>query len=102
MGKQAGFSKLLQALRKGPVRFAVLFAIIVALIFWVNSLVEPTRFMERYIESYVAEMEAFVGCILQDSDPPVGGFDGRMPVMLGMAARKSYEQNRPVALSEIA
>jgi myo-inositol 2-dehydrogenase/D-chiro-inositol 1-dehydrogenase len=59
-------------------------------------------FMERYIESYVAEMEAFVDCILQDGDPPVGGIDGRMPVMLGMAARMSYEQNRPVALSELS
>jgi len=58
-------------------------------------------FMERYIDSYIAELEAFVDCILEDREPPVGGLDGRMPVVLGMAARLSLEQNRPVALSEI-
>jgi myo-inositol 2-dehydrogenase/D-chiro-inositol 1-dehydrogenase len=58
-------------------------------------------FMHRYIDSYITEMEAFVECILQDRDPPVGGMDGRMPVVLGKAARMSLERNRPVALSEI-
>jgi myo-inositol 2-dehydrogenase/D-chiro-inositol 1-dehydrogenase len=59
-------------------------------------------FMERYTESYLREMNAFVQCIREDEDPPVTGFDARMPVVMGKAARLSYEQNRPVALTEIA
>ncbi len=59
-------------------------------------------FMERYIESYLNEMNAFIECIIEDKVPPVTGRDARVPVVMGKAARLSYEQNRPVALSEIA
>ena len=59
-------------------------------------------FMERYIESYLNEMNAFVECIVEDTDPPATGQDARVPVVMGRAARLSYEQNRPVALSEIS
>ena len=58
-------------------------------------------FLERYNESYVAEMQAFVDCLRAGSPPPVGGRDARVPVVMGLAARRSYEQSRPVALSEI-
>ena len=59
-------------------------------------------FIERYVDSYIAEMEAFIECVQQDKTPPVTGVDGRVPVVMGYAARKSYEENRPVRLSEIA
>lgn len=59
-------------------------------------------FVERYIDSYIAEMKAFVECIQQDKTPPVTGIDGRIPVVMGYAARKSYEENRPVKLGEIS
>jgi len=59
-------------------------------------------FIERYVDSYIAEMEAFIECIQQDQTPPVTGVDGRVPVVMGYAARKSYEENRPVRLDEIA
>lgn len=58
-------------------------------------------FVERYIEAYVAEMKEFIECIQQDKTPPVTGLDGRIPVVMGYAAMKSYEENRPVRLSEI-
>ena len=58
-------------------------------------------FMERYVDSYIAEMEAFVECVLQDTQPPVTGIDGRLPVVMGYAARKSYEEGRPVKLTEV-
>jgi myo-inositol 2-dehydrogenase/D-chiro-inositol 1-dehydrogenase len=58
-------------------------------------------FVERYTESYIAEMKAFVECILNDSAPPVTGLDGRIPVVMGYAAKKSYAERRPVKLSEI-
>jgi len=58
-------------------------------------------FVERYTESYIAEMKAFVECVLRDKSPPVTGIDGRIPVVMGYAAKKSYQENRPVKLREI-
>ncbi|MCJ7625830.1 MAG: inositol 2-dehydrogenase [Anaerolineaceae bacterium] len=58
-------------------------------------------FMERYTESYIAEMKAFVQCVLEDKTPPVSGIDGRIPVVMGYAAKKSLAENRPVKLSEV-
>ena len=58
-------------------------------------------FVERYTDSYIAEMQAFTECIQQDKTPPVTGLDGRIPVVMGYAAKKSYEENRPVKLSEV-
>jgi myo-inositol 2-dehydrogenase/D-chiro-inositol 1-dehydrogenase len=59
-------------------------------------------FLERYMDAYAAEMQVFIGCIQQDTPPPVTGIDGRIPVVMGLAAWKSYRENRPVKLSEIA
>jgi myo-inositol 2-dehydrogenase / D-chiro-inositol 1-dehydrogenase len=58
-------------------------------------------FMERYVESYVAELAAFVDAVRNDRPAPVGGIDGRIPVAMGLAARKSYDEHRPVRLDEI-
>jgi myo-inositol 2-dehydrogenase / D-chiro-inositol 1-dehydrogenase len=58
-------------------------------------------FLERYMESFVAEMKEFVQSIRENISPPVTGIDGRIPVVMGMAARKSYLEHRPVKLSEI-
>ncbi len=58
-------------------------------------------FVERYTESYRQEMLAFVDAVLHDKPVPVTGADGRAPVVMGIAARKSYDENRPVRLSEI-
>jgi myo-inositol 2-dehydrogenase / D-chiro-inositol 1-dehydrogenase len=55
-------------------------------------------FMERYTESFVAEMAAFVDAVLHDRPVPVTGQDGRAPVAIGLAARRSYEERRPVRL----
>jgi myo-inositol 2-dehydrogenase/D-chiro-inositol 1-dehydrogenase len=38
---------------------------------------------------------------LEDKPVPVNGKDGRIPVVMGLAARKSYDENRPVRLDEI-
>ncbi len=58
-------------------------------------------FMERYVESYVAEMRAFVASVLRDEEPPVTGRDGRIPVVMGYAARRSLDEHRPVRLDEV-
>ena len=58
-------------------------------------------FLDRYAQSYVSEMEAFVACVRDGKEPPVSGRDGRVPVVMGRAAKLSAEKNRPVKLSEI-
>lgn len=58
-------------------------------------------FLERYMESFLAEMRDFVRCIQEDITPSATGIDGRIPVVIGLAARRSYLENRPVRLSEI-
>ncbi len=58
-------------------------------------------FLERYTESFVSEMTAFVDAILHDTPVPVTGHDGRVPVVMALAAGKSLTENRPVRLSEI-
>jgi myo-inositol 2-dehydrogenase/D-chiro-inositol 1-dehydrogenase len=58
-------------------------------------------FMERYTESYVAEIKAFVDSVLNDTPPPVNGLDGRAAVVMGYAAKKSLAEKRPVRLAEI-
>lgn len=58
-------------------------------------------FMERYTESFAAEIAAFVDAVLRDTPTPVSGQDGRAPVAIGLAAGKSQREGRPVKLSEI-
>lgn len=59
-------------------------------------------FIERYNQAYIDELKAFVQAIVEDTPPPVTGLDGRIPVVMGLAAGKSYRENRPVKLSEIS
>ena len=58
-------------------------------------------FVERYNEAYLIEMSDFIACVLEDRTPPVTGLDARIPVVMGYAAKRSFEENRPVYLSEI-
>lgn len=58
-------------------------------------------FLERYTESFIAELKEFAQSVRENTTPPVVGMDGRIPVLMGIAAKKSYLENRPVKLSEI-
>jgi myo-inositol 2-dehydrogenase/D-chiro-inositol 1-dehydrogenase len=58
-------------------------------------------FLERYTASYIAELKAFIEAVVCDTPVPVTGLDGRVPVVMGLAAWKSYREQRPVKLSEI-
>ncbi len=58
-------------------------------------------FLERYKESYVAELKAFVDAVRNDYTPPVTGFDGLQPVLIGAAALKSLKENRPVKIKKV-
>lgn len=57
--------------------------------------------IERYPEAFYGEIAAFVQCVGNDTPPPVTGEDGRKAVVLSMAAKKSWKENRPVKVSEI-
>ena len=59
-------------------------------------------FMDRYLESFARELRAFVRAIADDTETPVSGADSRAPVVMALAARKSYDEHRPVSLAEIA
>jgi len=58
-------------------------------------------FMDRYTESFVSELKAFVKAVQANALVPVNGDDGRMAVVMGIAARKSYDERRPVLLEEV-
>jgi myo-inositol 2-dehydrogenase/D-chiro-inositol 1-dehydrogenase len=58
-------------------------------------------FMERYTESFAAELKSFVTAVSEKRTTAVTGIDGRIPVVMALAARKSYEEHRPVRLTEV-
>ena len=58
-------------------------------------------FMDRYTESFISEVRAFVRAVREDRPTPVVGIDGLVAVVMALAARKSYDEHRPVRLDEI-
>ena len=61
----------------------------------------PYFFLERYIPSYVEEWKSFVGYVSSGGPSPVSANDGRAPLVIGLAAWKSYREGRPVRCDEI-
>ncbi|MFZ5967551.1 MAG: inositol 2-dehydrogenase [Bacillota bacterium] len=55
-------------------------------------------FLERYMESFVDEMKEFIDAVVNDKEVPVTGIDGLKPVLIGLAAKKSVQEGRPVRL----
>ncbi len=58
-------------------------------------------FIERYEQSFITELEKFIEAIINDTEPPVSGYDGKMAVLLGMAAKRSLAEKRPVRPGEL-
>jgi myo-inositol 2-dehydrogenase/D-chiro-inositol 1-dehydrogenase len=61
----------------------------------------PYFFLERYTESFVREMEAFVSAVRDGAPVPVTGEDARAALVLGLTAKRSASEGRPVKLREI-
>ncbi|TFG25172.1 MAG: inositol 2-dehydrogenase [Promethearchaeota archaeon] len=61
----------------------------------------PYFFLERYVESYATELKYFFECLKNNQIPYPNGDDGLQNVLVAMAAQKSYEENRPVKISEV-
>jgi myo-inositol 2-dehydrogenase/D-chiro-inositol 1-dehydrogenase len=47
-------------------------------------------------------MQLFTQAVLENKPTPVTGADSRVPVVMALAARKSYDEHRPVRLSEVS
>lgn len=58
-------------------------------------------FLDRYHDSYIAEAKDFIQSILEDRAPSVSGLDGKISVLMGLDALKSYHENRPVDVSYV-
>jgi predicted dehydrogenase len=68
-----------------------------------HGLVTPIfrRWPQRFAWSYIREMAHFVNCIQTDTPPAVDGTDGRWAVAGVLAGTKSFQEERPVYLSEV-
>ena len=58
-------------------------------------------FLQRYMMAYANEIDQFVEAIVNDTPTPVNANDGLQPVLIGLAAKKSAAENRPVKIAEI-
>jgi len=61
----------------------------------------PHFFLERYMESYAAELQSFFNCLQNNQEPSPNGDDGLQNVLVAMAAKKSFKEHRPIKISEI-
>ena len=61
----------------------------------------PYFFLERYLQSYVREWEAFVEAVKTGATPPVSTTDARAPLVIGLAAGQSLREGRPVRVEEV-
>jgi myo-inositol 2-dehydrogenase/D-chiro-inositol 1-dehydrogenase len=58
-------------------------------------------FLERYMQAYANEIREFIEAIEENKDVPVTVIDGLEPVIIGLAAKRSMAENRPVKTAEI-
>lgn len=61
----------------------------------------PYFFLDRYIPSYIAEWNEFMGVATGKMQPVVTGADGRASLVAGLAAWKSVREGRAVKTAEI-
>lgn len=57
-------------------------------------------FLERYQEAYLAEMNHFITCLLENKEPSVGGWDGKISVAMGLAAQESLTKGAFVKIEK--
>jgi len=58
-------------------------------------------FLERYDASYNQEIREFIDALVTGGKMPVDGNDGLQSIAIGLAAKKSVAEGRPVKISEI-
>ncbi len=67
----------------------------------VNGEVALFFFLERYMAAYTKEVKCFIDAIENNTEISLGAEDGLWSVIMGLAAQKSLDENRPVKISEI-
>jgi myo-inositol 2-dehydrogenase / D-chiro-inositol 1-dehydrogenase len=67
-----------------------------------NPPVVPHDFLERYDESYERAWQSFADAVRNGHEPAVGIEDARAPLVIGLAARRSLREGRPVRVEEVA
>jgi myo-inositol 2-dehydrogenase/D-chiro-inositol 1-dehydrogenase len=58
-------------------------------------------FLERYKQAFIDEMKEFFAALASGKPTPVTGLDGLKPILIGLAAKRSLAERRPVRLSEL-
>ncbi len=58
-------------------------------------------FLERYMDSFAAEVREFVDAIANDKEIRTGLYDGRMAAAIAIAGNKSIKERRVVELKEV-
>jgi myo-inositol 2-dehydrogenase/D-chiro-inositol 1-dehydrogenase len=58
-------------------------------------------FLERYAQSYLDQWAAFLDYVRGEGASPASGADGRAPLVIAQAAKRSMTENRPVRIAEI-
>ena len=58
-------------------------------------------FLERYMQSFTDEMAEFIDAVVNDKETKTTVYDGLEALRLGLAAKLSVAEHRPVKLSEI-
>ena len=68
-----------------------------------HGLITPIfrRWQDRFNWGYIYELEHFIECIQNGTQPKVGGEDGRWAVAGVLAGTKSFQEERPVLLKEV-
>jgi scyllo-inositol 2-dehydrogenase (NAD+) len=58
--------------------------------------------MERFGDAYRTQAQYFIDCLINGQPPLVSGADALAAYEIGVAATRSYQTGKPVALSEVA
>ena len=58
-------------------------------------------FMERFKDAYLIQLQDFVGNILTEQAPSITCANGVETLRIAIAARRSFEENRPIQLKQI-
>ena len=62
----------------------------------------PGSFTDRYATSYEREWRAFIDALRDGVAPPLSPEDARAPLVIGLAARRSVRERRPVRIDEVS
>lgn len=58
-------------------------------------------FLQRYFEAYKIEIHNFIDTVINNKSVSVSGKDGLKSLQIGMAAKMSLQENRPIKISEL-